>query len=146
MHAFFGGFIVPPSGPCRGETAADKTKRVFIPSSGVGSRASRRRVSPPSPYAIIALALLGLASVASLLGGLDASGVRLGSNSLASELLHQTTAGLERSGEVALGLLAPDVQFGRVRLEDRLDRHHGLDEQGLSVLHVAVLVPSVIAH
>jgi hypothetical protein len=78
----------------------------------------------PTPYML----LLGLSTVTCLLGGLDTSGVGLGSTGFTSQRLHQSTGGLEWSCEITFGLLAPDVELGGVGLEDGLDGHQRLDE------------------
>jgi hypothetical protein len=78
----------------------------------------------PTPYML----LLGLSTVTCLLGGLDASGVGLGSTGFTSQRLHQSTGGLEWSCEITFGLLTPDVELGGVGLEDGLDGHQRLDE------------------
>lgn len=106
------------------------------------SRDQTTKVSPPSssrPFDIGAPALLGLSTVTCLLGFLDASSVGLGTGGFTSQRFHQSTTGLEWSCEIAFGLFTPNVEFGRVRLEYRLERHERLDEQGLGVLHVSVL-------
>lgn len=74
-------------------------------------------------YVSRATSLLGLATVTGLLGGLDASSVGLGSTGFTSQRFHQSTGGFEWSCEIALGLLTPDVELGRVGLEDGLDSH-----------------------
>lgn len=75
-----------------------------------------------------------------------------------TERFEKTTAGLEGPREVAFGLLTPEVQHGgfgpvyhisdqlkspttlggRYALEDTLEGHDSLDEQGLGVTHVKV--------
>jgi hypothetical protein len=78
---------------------------------------------------------------------------------LTGELVHKSGRGLERSGKVTLGLLTVEVEFGGFRsgnkgrlsvearargqqrpysLKHSFEGHDGLDEQGLSVLHVHV--------
>lgn len=88
--------------------------------------------------------LLRLASMPSLLCSLDARSIRLGSARLAGQLVHEPSAGLERPGEVTFCLLAEEVKFGGVGLEDALDGHETLDEERLGVVHVAVLCVSAV--
>ena len=52
-----------------------------------------------------------------LLGTLDARRVSLDLAGLTGELVHESRSGLERSGEVTLGLLAVEVKFGGFRPE-----------------------------
>lgn len=80
-----------------------------------------------------------LLSLASLLGLFDRGSVRLWAGSLTRKALKHPARGLERSGEVTLGLLVPKVEFGGVGLEGALETHDGLNEERLSVLHVTVL-------
>jgi hypothetical protein len=88
--------------------------------------------------------LLRLTSVASLLCSLDTSGISLRTRCSAGQLLHETTACLEWSREGSFCLLAEEVEFGRVGLEDTLESHETLDEEWLGVVHVAVLEVSVM--
>jgi hypothetical protein len=114
------------------------------------------------PHPIITLQVL--LDSRRLLSALDARGISLDLIGLTGELVHESRGSLERSSEVALGLLAVKVEFGGFRpgsqvnqhgrfsrsikerrrqgrydsLKDSLEGHDGLDKQGLSVLHVDV--------
>lgn len=109
---------------------------------GTLQRINHRHSLPPSLYFTSiprTRRLLGLATVSSLLGSFDTGRVGLGSSGFSSQLLHQSTAGLEWPREVALCLFTEEVEFGRVGLEDTLEGHEALDKERLGVVHVAVL-------
>lgn len=107
-----------------------------------------RSLSPSSfdlvstfPTGILAfLLLVGLAT--SFLSSFDTGRISLRTTRGPGQRFHQSTTLLEWTAEITFCLFTKDVQFSGIGFEDAFEGHDTLNEKGLGVFEVAMLVSS----